>query len=77
MGQSAWRRDAENFKLRVEIAQLRATVVDLEMRLLSHELTSEQKRLEAKFRAEEEVASSAAFDWDTLEFKRPDVDDQH
>ena len=55
----------ENFKLRVTVAQLNATIVDRNNELLGIQLTKEQLALTAELEAS---APAHTFDWDKAEF---------
>lgn len=60
---------AENFRLRVHVAELRATLADREARLASMELSQLQTALVEEFRKTVGSGPSATFDWTTLRFK--------
>lgn len=59
---------AENFQLRVQLAQCNATISDREARLKSAELTAEQQNLLNEFRIQLKANEKDTFDWTTLTF---------
>lgn len=59
---------AENFQLKVQLAQCSATVADRENRLKSVELSSEQLKLEKEFREQLHAKETDKFDWTNLSF---------
>lgn len=65
------RLKAENFQLRVTVAQLTATVQDRERRLQEIALSAEQARLVDAFRVALKAKPDAVFDWQTLTFQEP------
>ncbi len=62
---------AENFQLRVQVAQLTATLQDRENRIKSAELTDEQSKLVEEFKKALKAKDNEVFDWPTLSFKLP------
>lgn len=60
---------AENFQLKVQLAQARATIADRENRILSIELSNEQLVLEKEFRERLKPNEKDKFDWSSLSFK--------
>lgn len=62
---------AENFQLRLQIAQLRATLADRENRLASVELSATQVALVEEFRRALRADKDEVFDWATLAFRKP------
>jgi len=67
------RLKAENFQLRVEVAQLRATLADRETRLLETQLSQEQRTLVEEFRVTLRAGPNEVFDWKTLTFTPKEV----
>lgn len=67
---------AENFQLKVQIAQLTATVQDREQRLASMQLSAEQAALIEEFRAVLKPEKDATFDWRSLTFTAPPKDEK-
>jgi hypothetical protein len=61
---------AENFRLKVEVAQLKATLADRESRLASAALSDEQVKLAAEFVAAMGGAPGDTWDWQTMTLKR-------
>ena len=62
---------AENFQLKVQVAQLRATLADREGRLASVELSAQQAALVEEFRKTLKAEMTDVFDWATLRFRKP------
>jgi hypothetical protein len=67
---------AENFNLKVKIAQLNATLQDRENKLLSVELSNEQTKLLEEFRKQLKANEKQEFDWSTLSFKPLTITDK-
>lgn len=67
---------AENFQLRVQLAQLTATLHDRENRLRSVEMSAEQQTLIEEFRAVLKPEKDAQFDWRSLTFTAPPKDEK-
>lgn len=65
------RAQAEVHVLRVENAQLRARLSELQATLDSARLTAERAALEQRFRDELKPAAGAVFNWQTLRFDSP------
>lgn len=65
---------ADNFKLRVQVEQLKAQLLDREAKLKSIELTNEQAKLVEEFRIELKADPTDVFDWNTLTFNRAKPD---
>lgn len=60
---------AENFQLKIQIAQLKATIQDKENKIASYELTAEQLKLIEEFRKQLDANEKDTFDWSCLCFK--------
>ena len=60
---------AENFQLKVTIAQLRSQLQERDNKLASLELTTEQQKLLDEFRKQLNAKEDEVFDWNTLTFK--------
>lgn len=65
------RAQAEAHVLRVENAQLRARLSELQATLDGARLTAERAALEQRFRDELKPAAGAVFNWSTLRFDPP------
>jgi hypothetical protein len=59
---------AENFQLRVALAQAQAQIADRDAKLASFELTARQMTLVEEFRKTLGGSPSARFDWATMKF---------
>lgn len=66
------RLKAENFQLKVQVAQLQATLADREARLRSIELSAVQAGLVEEFRHTLQADTDDVFDWRTLTFTTPE-----
>lgn len=62
---------AENFQLKIQVAQLRVTVSDRETKLAQFELTIEQQKLVDEFRKQLNADEKDTFNWTTLKFDSP------
>lgn len=64
---------AQNFALKVQVAQLQANLADRESKLASLELTKEQAVLQTEFLAAAKAPAGSTWDWSKMAVKEPDA----
>lgn len=64
----------EILKLKIQLAQAQVNNLDLQSKLTSIELTSEQSSLEAEFRVSLKPEKDSKFNWQTLKFENEKKD---